>query len=164
MQISPACLRAIATATTLSFSTAVTHSAKAAAPPAGTEAYQELSPYSTDIKEMKQPGSTAGCCDLSDCRRVRAYVNSDGHYMVLIPHSNKETGQGFEGGDDTYHEVPDTVIVAPDQRPVIPFNLACWTKPFNPYLIGRNGFYCFTPELLTEQNSPHRVLFSERRK
>jgi hypothetical protein len=131
----------------MSFSAAViTHDAKASPPEEGTKAYEELAPYGADIKGMKLPGHSTGCCDLSDCRSVKAYVNRNGHYMVLIPRADKETGQGFDGGDDKYHEVPEAAVVPEDRRPRIPFDLACWAAPS---LFDKGGFYCFTPKLMT---------------
>ena len=56
----------------------------ASPPPAGSKAAEKLIPYAEAIKGLTQPGSTRGCCDLSDCRVVVVRIARNGGYEAFI--------------------------------------------------------------------------------
>lgn len=148
---------------TLSFASAVIAPPANAAPPQkDSAAEQELSPYGSDIRGLKQPSTGTSCCDLSDCRSVDFYVNQDHHYMARIMPFDPKTGQGFAGGDGEYHEVPDKAVIPENKRPLIPFALACWRAAnlFDPSA----RFKCFTPPAVVKNSPDNHNLFSESRR
>ena len=113
----------------------------ASPPPAGSKAAEKLIPYAEAIKGLTQPGSTRGCCDLSDCRAVVVRIGRDGGYEALISPYNAETGDGFPQGPGQYLEVPPEVVVPPEKRNGLPVAVACWAS----WSRHTNGFLCFAP-------------------
>lgn len=113
----------------------------ASPPPAGSKAAEKLIPYAEAIKGLTQPGSTRGCCDLSDCRVVVVRIGRNGGYEAFISPYNPETGDGFPEGPGQYLEVPPEVIVPPEKRNGLPVAVACWAS----WSRHTNGFLCFAP-------------------
>lgn len=66
--------------------------------------------------------------------------------------------QGFPGGDGEYHEVPDKAVIPENQRPLIPFALACWRAA--DFMVA-GGFLCFTPPAVVENKPNNHNLFSK---
>jgi hypothetical protein len=103
-------------------------------PPASTQA-DDMAPYGGEIRALKNAHGEQ-CCDVSDCRHVRAELRNDGHWWVLVSHD------AFPDGTDQWQVVPDEAIVRPERRPMLPWALACWA--WFPGL-SRGVFQCFTP-------------------
>lgn len=124
-------------------SAAMIATAHAEPPPVGSLDAQIMSPYGSSIRDMKQPGTTMGCCDASDCRPVdiRMHTDKDGtHYQVFVRKYDENTESGFPGGTDRWETVPESVVIHPPERR-IPIPVACWAS----WHVANNGFLCLTP-------------------
>ncbi len=79
------------------------------------------------FKSLKQPGTGASCCDLSDCREVRSRVGAEG-YEVFI------TSPTFPIMVDEWVKVPTERIIRGRENPT-GSAVVCWTP--------HRGVICF---------------------